>query len=83
MRFSGVDISSELQLHSVRAGHAAAGCSACGRRLLPGEMLHVYEHDKTLCTLCAGRQPAGGAAPLRSERVHAAVRQLAIVPRAA
>jgi len=78
-----VDLSSELQLHSLRSGHAAPGCTGCGRRLLPGEILHVYEHDKTLCTLCAGRLPADGGAPLRSERVHAAPRQLAVVPRAA
>jgi hypothetical protein len=84
MRFgAAVDISSELQLHSLRAGHAAPGCTACRRRLLPGEMLHVYAHDRTLCTLCASAQRADGAQPLRSERVHAAPRQLAVVPRAA
>ena len=83
MRTAPVDLSSELQFHSLRAGHAAPGCSECGRRLLPGEILHVYAHDRTLCTLCAQQRPADGAAPLRSERVHAALRHLVVVARAA
>jgi len=83
MRVSAVDISSELQFHNVRAGRAAPSCSGCGRRLLPGEILHVFEDDKTLCTLCAARLPADQRAPLRSERVHAAPRQLVAVRRAA
>ena len=83
MRLAGVDISSELQLHSVRAGHSAACCSACRRRLLPGEILHVYDEARALCALCAASLPAGASTPLRSERVHAAARQLAVVPRAA
>jgi hypothetical protein len=83
MRFAAVDISSELQLHNLRADRSAPACSSCGRRLLPGEMLHVYEHDKALCTLCAGRLPDEQRAPVRSERIHAAQRQLAVVRRAA
>jgi hypothetical protein len=83
MRLSAVDISSELQLHSLRIGHAAPACSGCGRRLLPGEILHVFEHDKALCTLCAGRLPAEQRTPVRSERIHAASRQLVAVRRAA
>jgi hypothetical protein len=83
MRHATVDISSHLQLHSLRAGRAAPCCSSCRRRLLPGELLHVYDHGKTLCTLCTGALPAETRAPLRSERIHAAERQLAVVPRAA
>jgi hypothetical protein len=83
MRLETVDISIELQLHNVRAGRAAPACSGCGRRLLPGEILHVFEHDKALCTLCAGRLPAEQRTAVRCERVHAAQRQLVAVRRAA
>jgi len=83
MRLAGVDLSAQLLVHCVRAGHAAPTCSACRRRLLPGEILHVYDRHEALCTLCAGRLPDDQRAPLRSERVHAGERQLAVIPRAA
>jgi hypothetical protein len=83
MRLAGVDITSELQLHSVRAGHSAACCSACRRRLLPGELLHVYDSGRSLCTLCRGLLPADKRSPVRSERIHAAVSRLAVASRAA
>lgn len=83
MRLATVDLSSELQIHSLRAGHPAPACSGCGRRLLPGEILHVYGHDKALCTLCVALLPAEERTPLRSERVRAAAHQVAVVPRAA
>lgn len=80
MRLASVDISSELQIHSVQAAHAAAGCSNCRRRLLPGETLHVYESGHGLCTLCAAFV---AEEPQRRERIHAAAARLAVVPRAA
>ena len=80
MRLAGVDISAEIQLRSLHAGHSAACCSACERRLLPGELLHVYDSGRTLCTLCRVTLPE---APVRSERIHAANVRLAVVPRAA
>jgi hypothetical protein len=80
MRLAGIDISSALQTHSVRAPRSVPGCSSCDRRLLPGETLHVYESGRTLCTLCAG---VTDEAPLRRERIHAAEVHLAVVPRAA
>lgn len=83
MRFAGVDISAEIQLQSLRAGHSAACCSACERHLLPGELLHVYDSGRTLCTLCRGRLPEDKRSPLRSERIHATSARLAVVPRAA
>ena len=79
MRFPTVDITSELQAHSVQAATTAPCCSTCRRRLLPGEMLHVYEAGG-LCTLCAAVLPGE---PLRRERIHASPMRLAVVPRAA
>jgi hypothetical protein len=79
VRFPGVDIISELQLHSLHSHHAAACCSTCERRLLPGETLHVYE-ARSLCTLCARQQDEE---PVRRERIHAGEVRLAVVPRAA
>ena len=80
MRFSTVDISSELQAQSVQARSTEPGCSACQRRLLPGETLHVYESGRSLCTLCAAVLTEQ---PLRRERIHAGPMRLAVVPRAA
>jgi hypothetical protein len=79
MRFAGVDITSELQIHSLQAPHPAADCSTCRRRLLPGETLHVYE-ARSLCTLCAS---VLAEEPVRRERVRATAVGLAVVPRAA
>jgi len=80
VRFATVDISSELQAHSAQAPTTAPGCSACERRLLPGETLHVYDSGRSLCTLCAAVLPEK---PQRRERIHAAAVRLAVVPRAA
>jgi hypothetical protein len=80
VRFSAVDITSELQAHSMQARSTEPGCASCQRRLLPGETLHVYESGRALCTLCA---PALPEEPLRRERVHAGTTRLAVVPRAA
>lgn len=83
MRLAGVDLSAALQRHSVRGARTLPHCASCRRRPLPGELLHVYDAGKTLCTLCVGALPVETRAPLRSERIHAAERQLAVVPRAA
>lgn len=79
MRFAGVDISEELQVHSLQAQRSVPCCSACGRRLLPGETLHVFS-SSALCTLCAGVM---SEEPVRRERVRATAVGLAVVPRAA
>jgi hypothetical protein len=80
VRISAVDISAELQAHSVQAESSVPGCAGCGRRLLPGETLHVYASDRSLCTLCAAALPDE---PLRRERIRASAIRLAVVPRAA
>lgn len=83
MRLSAIDLAADLLRRSAKAHLAVPCCSGCGRRPLPGELLHVYTAERALCTLCAGRLPDEERAPLRSERIHAAERQLAVVPRAA
>ena len=55
-------------------------CASCRRTPVPGEMLHVYEGERRLCDLCA---VDSRGTPLRSERVHASERHLAVMPRAA
>jgi len=79
MRFAGIDISAELQINSLQTPYPVPCCSACERRLLPGETLHVYE-ARSLCTLCAAASPDE---PLRRERIRATAVGLAVVPRAA
>ena len=79
MRFAGIDISEELQAHSLQAARSVPCCAGCKRRLLPGETLHVYSL-RSLCTLCAG---AMDEEPLRRERIRATAGGLAVVPRAA
>lgn len=80
VRATGVDITAELQLRTLRAGHAAACCSGCDRRLLPGETLRIYESGRSLCALCA---PSASTPPVRFERIHTAVTRVARVQRAA
>ena len=75
-----VDITEQLQIHSLHTPHAVACCSACERRLLPGETLHVYDSGRSLCTLCASVLTEE---PARRERIRATAVGLAIVPRAA
>lgn len=80
MRFASVDITEELQFRSLHERRTVPCCSACERRLLPGETLHVYDSGRSLCTLCAG---AMGKEPERRERIRATAVGLAVVPRAA
>ena len=64
-------------------GHDSPTCSRCRRTPVAGELLHVFESDKALCSLCLKRLPEAERSPLRSERVHVAERRLAVVPKAA
>ena len=59
------------------------GCSDCRRVPLVGECLHEMDNGRTLCGLCVTRLPADKRQAVRTERVHASERPLAIVPRAA
>lgn len=58
-------------------------CSACHRTPLVGEQLHEMDTGRLLCDLCVSELPEDDRRAVRSERVHASERQLAVAPRAA
>jgi hypothetical protein len=68
-------------LFALGAGHAR--CVDCRRTPLTGELMHVLDSGRELCSLCLARSAGREGEPVRSERVHAGERRLAVVPRAA
>jgi hypothetical protein len=60
-----------------------ARCATCRRTPLVGERLHEMDSGRVLCELCLSELPEGDRHAVRSERVHAGERQLAVAPRAA
>jgi hypothetical protein len=58
-------------------------CGACRRTPLPGERLHELDSGRVVCDLCLSEIPEEKRRPVRSERVHASERRLAVVPKAA
>jgi hypothetical protein len=63
--------------------HDRSSCSRCRRTPVAGELLHLFESDTRLCSLCLARLPEAERSPVRSERVHVSDRRLAVVPKAA
>jgi hypothetical protein len=61
----------------------AACCGQCRRTPLAGERVHEVDDGVTLCDLCFARLPEDRRLAVRTERVHASERRLAVVPRAA
>jgi hypothetical protein len=59
------------------------GCGECRRIPLAGERLHELESGRLLCELCFGALPKERRLAVRSERVHAGERRLAVAPKAA
>ena len=68
-------------LHAL--GHDRSSCSRCRRTPVPGELVHVFESDMKLCSLCLARLPEAERSPLYSERVHVTDRPISVVPKAA
>jgi hypothetical protein len=58
-------------------------CGGCRRVPLAGERLHELDSGRQLCELCFGALPEDRRKAVRSERVHASERRLAVVPKAA
>jgi hypothetical protein len=59
------------------------GCGECRRIPLAGERMHELDSGPVLCELCFGALPEEHRQAVRSERVHAGERRLAVVPKAA
>jgi hypothetical protein len=78
------DLASMLLRRSIGSlSPASAGCGECRRIPLAGERLHELDSGRVLCELCFRALPDERRQAVRSERVHAAERRLAVVPRAA
>jgi hypothetical protein len=62
---------------------ATTECGGCRRTPLAGESTHEVAGGRTLCDLCFAGLPEERRVSVRTERVHASERRLAVVPRAA
>jgi hypothetical protein len=62
---------------------ADASCGECRRTPLAGECMHELDGGRVLCDLCFAGLPDDTRRAVRTERVHASERRLAVVPRAA
>jgi hypothetical protein len=62
---------------------STASCGDCRRTPLAGERLHELDGGRTLCELCFAGLPEERRLAVRTERVHASERRLAVVRRAA
>jgi hypothetical protein len=62
---------------------ADASCGRCRRTPLAGERMHELDGGSVLCDLCFAGLPDGERHAVRTERVHASERRLAVVRRAA
>ena len=78
------DLASILLRKSVsRAQDDLVRCHDCRRTPLTGELLHVIQDDRILCSLCLARVPEHERLELATRRVHASERPLAVVRQAA
>jgi hypothetical protein len=66
-----------------RLAEVVGRCGGCRRTPLPGERLHELESGRVLCELCFCALPEDQRVAVRSERVYAGERRLAVVPKAA
>jgi hypothetical protein len=58
-------------------------CHDCRRTPLAGERVHELASSRLLCELCFGALPEESRLAVRSSRVPASERRLAVVPKAA
>ncbi|MGI8946357.1 MAG: hypothetical protein ACR2GL_08985 [Thermoleophilaceae bacterium] len=78
------DIASILLRRSVGSlDSGPSRCGSCSRTPLVGELLHELDSGRMLCDLCRSQLPEDERHAVRSERVHAGERHLAVAPRAA
>jgi hypothetical protein len=62
---------------------AGTCCAQCERTPLAGEGLHELDSGRMLCDLCFGDLPEDRRIAVRSERVGAGGRRLAVAPKPA
>jgi hypothetical protein len=78
------DLTAMLMHSSIGSlGTSQDSCAQCRRTPLAGERLHELDSGRLLCELCFGALPDEQRLAVRSERVRAGERRLAVVPRAA
>jgi len=77
------DLAGMLMRSSIGALSPPDDCHACRRTPLAGERLHELGSGQVLCELCFGALPDDSRRAVRSERVHASERPLAVVRKAA
>jgi len=78
------DLGAMLLRSSVRSvKRSAASCGGCRRTPLAGERVHELESGRVLCELCFAALPEEGRTAVRSERIGASDRRLAVVTKAA
>lgn len=78
------DLAAMLLRRSIGSLRASQdSCGECRRTPVAGERLHELDSGRVLCELCFGALPEERRLAVRSERVHAGERRLAVVPKAA
>ena len=78
------DLASMLLRKSLGSLDAGPGrCAGCERTPLAGERLHEMATGRCLCDLCLAALPEEDRTAVRSERVRASERPVAVVPKAA
>jgi hypothetical protein len=78
------DLAGMLLRRSIGAlGTSRDCCGECRRTPLAGERIHELDTGRVLCELCFAALPEKRRLAVRSERVHAGERRLAVVPKAA
>jgi hypothetical protein len=78
------DLGSMLLRRSIGSlGAGGSSCSDCKRTPLAGERLHELDSGRLLCDLCFGALPEERRVAVRSQRVGANERPLAVAPKAA
>ena len=78
------DLASMLLRRHVRSvAPLRHNCAKCRRMPLVGDGLHELDNGRLLCDLCLALLPEDKRGAVRTERVRASERQLAVVPKAA
>jgi len=72
------ELAAMLMRSSIGALTPPDDCHACRRTPLAGERLHELGTGQVLCELCFAALPEEGRLAVRSERVHASERPLAV-----